>query len=346
MKHGFTVGGFQRHLLGIAVAAACCVSAQAQILINGAGATFPAPIYTKWFSEFRSVDSSANINYQAVGSGSGINQVTSGTVDFGATDGPMTDEQIAKAKIKVLHFPTVLGAVVPTYNVPGVTKELNFTPEVLAGIYLGKITKWNDPAIAAANKGVQLPSEAITTVHRADASGTTYVWTDYLSSVSPEWKGGPGKGASVSWPGNGLASKGNDGVTGLVKNQKFSIGYVELVYAVKNKLPYGKVKNQAGDFILADLKSVTEAAAGAAKSIPADFRVSIVNAPGKGAYPISTFTWLLIPETITDAQKKAVLTGFLKWELTKGQDYAEALDYARLPKEVVAKELKAIALIK
>ncbi len=346
MKLRFTTGGLQRCSMGIAVAAAFCVSTHAQILINGAGATFPAPIYTKWFSEYRSVDSSANINYQAVGSGSGINQVTNGTVDFGATDGPMTDKQIADSKIKVLHFPTVLGAVVATYNIPGITGDLSFTPQALAGIYLGKITKWDDPAIAASNKGVKLPSENITVVHRADASGTTYVWTDYLSSVSPEWKAGPGTGASVKWPGNTLASKGNDGVTGLVKNQKFSIGYVELVYAAKNKLPYAKVQNKAGEFVLADLKSVTEAAAGAAKSMPADFRVSIVNAPGKGVYPISTFTWLLIPETISDAQKKKVLVGFLKWAITKGQDYVEALDYARLPKEVVAKELKAISLIK
>jgi len=345
MKIGFTVGGLQRCSVSIAAAAVLCVSAHAQILINGAGATFPAPIYTKWFSEFRSVDSSANINYQAVGSGSGINQVTNGTVDFGATDGPMTDKQIADAKIKVLHFPTVLGAVVPTYNIPGVTGEIKFTPEALAGIYLGKITKWDDPAIASVNKDLKLPSENITTVHRADGSGTTYVWTDYLSAVSPEWKAGPGTGTSVKWP-NGLASKGNDGVTGLVKNQKFSIGYVELVYAAKNKLPYGRVKNSAGNFVLADLHSVTEAAAGAAKSMPADFRVSIVNAPGKGAYPISTFTWLLIPETISDAQKKQVLVGFLKWALTKGQDYVEALDYARLPKEVIAKEMKEISLIK
>ncbi len=346
MKLGFTVGGLQGCAVGIAAAAALCVGAYAQILINGAGATFPAPIYTKWFSEYRSVDSSANINYQPVGSGSGINQVTGGTVDFGATDGPMTDKQIADAKIKVLHFPTVLGAVVATYNIPGITAEIKFTPAALAGIYLGKITKWDDPAIASVNKDLKLPSENITVVHRADASGTSYVWTDYLSSVSPEWKAGPGTGASVKWPGNTLASKGNDGVTGLVKNQKYSIGYVELVYAAKNKLPYGKVQNKSGEFVLADLKSVTEAAAGAAKAMPADFRVSIVNAPGKGAYPISTFTWLLIPETISDPQKKKVLVGFLQWALTKGQDYVEALDYARLPKEVVAKELKAISQIK
>lgn len=345
MKLGFTVGGLQRCAVGITAAATLCISAHAQMLINGAGATFPAPIYTKWFSEYRSVDSSANINYQAVGSGSGITQVTNGTVDFGATDGPMTDKQIADAKIKVLHFPTVLGAVVPTYNIPGITGEIKFTPQALAGIFLGTITKWDDPAIASANKDLKLPSENITTVHRADGSGTTYVWTDYLSSISPEWKAGPGTGTAVKWP-NGLASKGNDGVTGLVKNQKFSIGYVELVYAAKNKLPYGKVQNKAGEFIAADLHSVTLAAAGAATTMPADFRVSIVNAPGKGVYPISSFTWLLIPETITDAQKKKVLVGFLKWAITKGQDYVEALDYARLPKEVVTKEMKAISLIK
>jgi len=345
MKLGFTVGGLPRYAMGIAAAATLCVSAQAQILINGAGATFPAPIYTKWFSEYRKVDSSANINYQPVGSGTGINQVTSGMVDFGATDGPMNDKQIADAKIKVLHFPTVLGAVVPIYNIPGITSNLSFTPQALAGIYLGKITKWDDPAITATNKGVKLPSENITTVHRADGSGTTYCWTDFLSTVSPEWKAGPGKATSVKWP-NGLASKGNDGVTGLVKNQNFSIGYVELVYAVENKVLYAKVQNKEGEFILADVHSVTLAAAGTAKSMPADFRVSIVNAPGKGAYPISTFTWLLIPETISDAQKKKVIVGFLKWAITKGQDYAEALEYARLPKEVVAKELKAISLIK
>jgi phosphate transport system substrate-binding protein len=346
MKLGFTVEGLQRCSVGMAVAAAVCVSAHAQILINGAGSTFAAPLYTKWFSEYRSVDSSANLNYQAVGSGSGITQVTNGTVDFGATDGPMTEKQIADAKVKVLHYPTALGGVVPTYNIPGLSGEIKFTPQALAGIYLGKITKWDDPAIASVNKGLKLPSENITVVHRADASGTTYVWTDYLSSVSPEWKAGPGIGASVKWPGNPLASKGNDGVTGLVKNQKFSIGYVELIYAAHQKIPYGSVQNKAGEFILADLKSVTEAAAGAAKAMPADFRVSIVNAPGKGAYPISSFTWLLIPETIPDPQKKKVLVGLLKWAITKGQDYTESLDYAPLPKEVVAKEVKAISLIK
>ncbi|MGA7414538.1 MAG: phosphate ABC transporter substrate-binding protein PstS [Bryobacteraceae bacterium] len=346
MKLGSTIGGLQRCAVGITAAAALCLSAHAQILINGAGSTFAAPLYTKWFSEYRSVDSTANINYQAVGSGSGITQVSNGTVDFGATDGPMTDKQIADAKIKVLHFPTALGGVVPTYNIPGLTGEIKFTPQALAGIYLGKITRWDDPAIASVNKDLKLPSENITVVHRADGSGTTYVWTDYLSSISPEWKAGPGVGTAVKWPGNTLASKGNDGVTGLVKNQKFSIGYVELIYAAKQKIPYGRVQNKAGEFILADLKSVTEAAAAAAKVMPADFRVSIVNAPGKGVYPISSFTWLLIPQTIADPQKKAIIVGVLKWAITKGQDYTEGLDYAPLPKEVVAKELKAISLIK
>ena len=304
------------------------------------GATFPAPIYTKWFSEYHNVDSSVNINYQAVGSGSGINQVSSGTVDFGATDGPMSDKQIAEGKIKVLHFPTVLGAVVLTYNIPGVTTDLNFTPAAIAGIYLGKISKWDDPAIANANKGVKLPSESIIVVHRADASGTTYVFTDYLSAVSPEWKGGPGKGATVNWPGNALASKGNDGVTGLVKNQKFSIGYVELVYAV-NKLPYAKVQNKDGNFVLADLKSVTEAAAGAAKAMPADFRVSIVDAPGKDAYPISTFTWLLIPSHFSDAAKGKAIVRLPTLGHHKGTRRSRVTGLCQLPAAVVTQGVEA-----
>jgi phosphate transport system substrate-binding protein len=331
----------------VACAAAAVVlafPAYGQVLINGAGATFPAPIYTKWFSEYRNVDSSANINYQAVGSGAGINQVTSGIVDFGASDMPMADDQLSKAKVKVLHFPTVMGAVVATYNVPGVTTSLNFTGEVLAGIFLGKITMWNDQQITKINPGVALPAEKITTVHRADSSGTTFAFTDYLSSASPEWKAGPGKGSSVNWPG-GLASKGSDGVTGLVKNQKNSIGYVDLIYAVHNKLQYGKVKNKAGEFVEGNLTSVTAAAA-AAKKMPPDFRVSIVDQPGKGVYPISTFTWLLIPEEISDPAKKKVLVGFLKWMVDKGQTYAEALDYAQLPKSIVAQEQKAIDKIK
>jgi len=271
--------------------------------------------------------------------------VTDGTVDFGATDGPMNDDQLKAYQDKhgfpILHFPTVLGAVVPTYNVPGVSNALNFTPEALAGIYLGKITKWNDPAIAGANKGVNLPANDIIVVHRSDGSGTTYCWTDYLSKISEEWNGKVKKGTSVNWP-VGLGGKGNEGVTGLVKQTPNSIGYVELIYATQNNIPYGAVKNTAGAFVKADLKSVSEAAAGAAKSMPDDFRVSITNAPGKDAYPISTFTWLLIPEKISDAGKRDSIKGFLKWMLADGQSYTEQLSYAKLPKEVVEKEKKAI----
>jgi phosphate transport system substrate-binding protein len=336
----------RKYLFCGALALTMSFVAQAQMLINGAGATFPAPIYTKWFSDYASVDTSIHINYQPQGSGAGINQVTSGTVDFGATDGPMTDEEISKGKIKVLHFPTVMGAVVATYNIPGVTVQLNFTQEALVGIFLGKITKWNDPAIASANKGVKLPNESITVAHRADSSGTSFVFTDFLSTASPEWASpkGPGKGKSVNWP-VGLASKGNDGVTGLVKQQPNSIGYVDQIFAVTNKLLFGKIQNKAGQFIQPSSDSVAAAAASTAKAMPADFRISIVNAPGKDAYPISTFTWLLIPAEIQDATKKKALVGFLNWMLTKGQDSVESLDYVRLPKEVVAKEQKAISLI-
>jgi phosphate transport system substrate-binding protein len=319
--------------------------------INGAGATFPNPIYSKWFDEYHKKFSNIAINYQSQGSGAGIKQVTEGTVDFGASDGPMNDEQLKAYQDKhgsgILHFPTVLGAVVPTYNIPGVTADLNFTPEALAGIFLGKITKWNDPVIADANKGVKLPAEDIVVVHRADGSGTTYCWTDYLSKVSDEWKTKIGKGTSVNWPTSqgSQGSKGSEGVTGTVKNIPNSITYVELIYAESNKIPYGNVKNPAGVFVKASLVSVTAAAAGAAKEMPDDFRVSITNAPGKASYPISTFTWLLIPEKFTDAAKRDAMKGFLKWALADGQNYAEALSYAKLPKEVVAKEVKAISKI-
>ncbi len=319
--------------------------AQNGLLINGAGASFPYPIYSKWFDVYHQKNASINFNYQSVGSGAGIRQVTEGTVDFGASDGPMTDEQIKAFQDKrgsdILHFPTVLGAVVPTYNVPGVSGALNFTPEALAGIYLGKITKWNDPAIAGANAGVKLPAQDIVVVHRSDGSGTTYIWTDYLSKVSDEWKSKVSKSTSVNWP-VGLGGKGNEGVTGLVKQTPDAIGYVELIYAVQNNIPYGTVKNSSGNLVKADLASVTAAAAGAAKDMPADFRVSITNAPGKTAYPISSFTWLLIPSKIQDAGKRDAIKGFLKWMLTDGQSSAEQLSYAKLPKEVVEKELKAI----
>ena len=331
-------------MLLVVLALGGIVWAQNALLINGAGATFPNPIYSKWFNDFHKANGT-QINYQPVGSGAGIKQVTEGTVDFGATDGPMNDEQIKAYRAKngagILHFPTVLGAVVPTYNVPGVNAPLNFTPEALAGIFLGRVSKWNDPTIANANKGVNLPGNDIVVIHRSDGSGTTYIWTDYLSKVSGDWKDKVSKGTSVNWP-VGLGGKGNEGVTGLIKQTPNSIGYVELIYAAQNKVPYGAVKNSAGTFVSADLASVTEAAAGAVKTMPEDFRVSITNAPGKTAYPISSFTWLLIPEKFKDAGKRDALKKFLSWAITDGQGSAENLSYAKLPKEVVDKELKAI----
>ncbi|HEV3420434.1 MAG TPA: phosphate ABC transporter substrate-binding protein PstS [Candidatus Acidoferrum sp.] len=333
--------------LAVGVLALCAiVLADNALLINGAGATFPYPIYSKWFDVYHTKNPNFQFNYQSVGSGAGIKQVTEGTVDFGATDGPMNDDQLKAFQDKhsgvgILHFPTVLGADVPTYNIPGVTGALNFTPEALAGIFLGKVTKWNDPAIAGSNKGLTLPAADIIVVHRSDGSGTSYIWTDYLSKVSEEWKSKVSKGTSVNWP-VGLGGKGNEGVTGLVKQTPNSIGYVELIYAVQNNIPYGSVKNSSGNFVKADLASVTAAAAGAAKSMPDDFRVSITDAPGKNAYPISSFTWLLIPQKFQDATKRDAIKGFLNWMLGEGQDSVETLSYAKLPKEVVAKEKKAI----
>lgn len=335
-------------LLLVVLALGGITLAQNALLINGAGATFPNPIYSKWFDEYHKANPTIAINYQSVGSGAGIKQATDGTVDFGASDGPMSDEQLKAYSDKhgsgILHFPTVLGAVVPTYNIPNVSASLNFTPEALAGIFLGRITKWNDPAIAGPNKGVNLPAEDIVVVHRSDGSGTTYVFTDYLSKVSDDWKNKVSKGTSVNWP-VGLGGKGNEGVTGLVKQTPNSIGYVELIYAANNNIAYGAVKNADGVFLKADLAGVSEAAAGAAKNIPDDFRVSITNAPGKKAYPISTFTWLLIPAKISDAAKRDAIKGFVKWAITDGQKFNEDLKYAKLPKEVVAKELKAIGSI-
>jgi phosphate transport system substrate-binding protein len=332
-------------LLLVVLALAGMVWAQGALLINGAGATFPYPIYSKWFDEYHKKFTNVQINYQSVGSGAGIKQVTEGTVDFGASDAIMNDDQLKAYADKhgsgILHFPMVLGAVVPIYNVPGVNSALNFTPEALAGIFLGRVTKWNDPAIASANKGVNLPANDIVVVHRSDGSGTTYIWTDYLSKVSSDWNTKPGKGASISWP-VGLGGKGNEGVSGLIRNTPNSIGYVELIYAVQTKIEYASVKNSSGDFVKADFGSVSAAAAGAAKDMPDDFRVSITNAPGKGAYPISSFTWLLIPAKFSDAGKRDAMKGFIKWGITDGQSYAENLSYAKLPKEVVAKELKAI----
>ena len=335
-------------ILLVALALAGILWADTALSINGAGATFPYPMYSKWFDEYHKKNPNIQINYQSIGSGGGIKQVTEGTVDFGATDGPMNDEQLKAFQEKhgsgILHFPTVLGAVVPTYNIPGVEASLNFTPEALAGIFLGKITKWNDPAITDANKGIKLPANEIVVVHRAESSGTTYVWTDYLSKVSDEWKTKVGKGAAVNWP-VGLGAKGNEAVTGTVKNTPNSVGYVELIYAEANKIPYGSVKNAAGVFVKASLAAVSAAAAGAAKEMPDDFRVSITNAPGKDAYSVASFTWLLIPEKFSDAAKRDALKGFIKWMLADGQTYAENLSYAKLPKEVVAMELKAIEKI-
>jgi phosphate transport system substrate-binding protein len=316
--------------------------------INGAGATFPNPIYQQWFGEFKMAHPDVSVNYQSLGSGAGIRQLTEGTVDFGASDLPMTDDQLKAMvdarKPKPLHFPTVLGAVVLTYNVPGVTGDLNLTPEAIGGIYLGTVTKWNDPKIASANPGVKLPAKDIEVVHRSDGSGTSYIFTDYLSKISPEWKSKVGVNASVSWP-LGLGGKGNEGVTGLVKQTPNSIGYVELIYAVQQKMPVAIVKNAAGKFVKPSFESVTAAAAGV-KDMPDDFRVSITNEMGPGAYPISSFTWLLIPSEIKDPAKKKAITEFLTWMLSTGQKDCEGLSYAQLPKAVVAKEQKQIALIK
>lgn len=318
--------------------------AEGQVLLNAAGATFPYPIYSKWFDVYHQAHSNVQINYQSIGSGGGIRQLLDKTVDFGASDGPMNDDQLKQANVPILHFPTVLGAAVPSYNVSGVSTDLNFTPEALAGIFLGKVTKWNDPAIAGANPGVKLPGDDIVVVHRSDGSGTSYIWTDYLSKVSPDWQTKVGKGTSVNWPA-GLGGKGNEGVSALIQQTPGALGYVELIYAVQNKIPYGKVKNSSGAFVKADLASVSAAAAATAKFMPDDFRVSITNPEGKAAYPIASFTWLLIPSKFSDAAKRDVVKDFLKWMMTDGQQYCDALAYARLPKEVVAKEMKAIAKI-
>ncbi len=318
------------------------VLADGPLLINGAGATFPYPIYSKWFDEYAKIHPDVRINYQSIGSGGGIRQASELMVDFGATDGPMNDDQLSKAKVKLLHFPTVLGAVVPTYNIPGVKGSLDFTPQALAGIYLGTITQWNDPEIAKANPKTKLPDKLIIVVHRSDGSGTTYTFVDYLSKVSSDWEQKVGRGTSVNWP-VGLGGKGNEGVAGLVKQTPYSIGYVELIFAAQNNLPFGAVQNSAGRFVKADLQAVSAAAA--AKNMPADFRVSITHSPGSDAYPISTFTWLLIPEKISDPKKGKAIVGFLQWMLKDGQNYAPKLLYAPLPKEVVGMEEQAIAKI-
>ena len=315
----------------------------AQTKLNGAGATFPYPIYSKWFNQYHQEHPEIEINYQSIGSGGGIRQVTAGTVDFGASDGPMSDQQLADAKKKIIHLPTVLGAVVPAYNIPGFKGELKFTPEVIAGIYLGKITTWNDPAIAKANPGVSRPGQSIIVVHRSDGSGTTYIFTDYLSKVSNEWRDSVGKNTSVKWP-TGLGAKGNEGVAGMVRQMDGAFGYVELIYAVQNNITFGSVKNAAGVFVKASLDSTTAAAA-SMKSMPADFRVSITNAPGKDAYPIASFTWLLVPADWKDKTKEKVIVDFLSWMLEQGQTMTADLNYAPLPDSVKQKEREAIKAI-
>ncbi|MGA3090838.1 MAG: phosphate ABC transporter substrate-binding protein PstS [Terriglobales bacterium] len=311
-----------------------------QTTLNGAGATFPYPMYSKWFNEYNKLHSDVQINYQSIGSGGGIRQVLNGTVDFGASDTPMTDEQLKEAKTKILHIPTVLGAVVPAYNVEGVSGEIKFTPEALAGIFLGKISSWNDPAIAKANPGVSLPQQRINVVYRAEGSGTTFIFTDYLSKISSDWSNTVGKGPSVKWP-VGMAGKGNEGVAGQIRQQPGSIGYIELIYAVENKITYGSVRNAAGNFVKASLEGVTEAA-GSVKTMPADFRVSITNAPGKTAYPISSFTWLLIPVQNKDPKKGKILADFLEWMVVDGQKMTNQLSYAPLPASVAEKVKVAI----
>jgi len=337
-----------RKLVLLLVCAILALPAVGQMRLNGAGATFPNPIYSKWFSEYHKLHPDVEINYQSIGSGGGIRQVTEATVEFGASDMPMTDAQLkeaeAKLKTKVLNLPTVLGAVVPAYNIPGVTEELKFTPQLLADIFLGKISNWSDPAISKVNAGVKLPNQEIVIVHRSDGSGTTFIWTDYLSKVSPEWKAEVGANTSVKWP-KGLGGKGNEGVAGSIRQLPGSIGYVELIYALQNKIPYGSVQNAAGAFMKASLESVTAAAASAPK-MPADFRVSITNSPGKDAYPISSFTWLLIPQQAKDPAKGKILADFLNWMVTDGQKMTESLSYAPLPENVAAKEKEVIKLVK
>ncbi len=329
----------------VAIAAAGAALFAQTIQINGAGATFPNPIYSKWFSEYNKLHSNVQINYQPIGSGGGIRQITNQTVFFGASDGPMTAEQLKAAPGPILHFPTVLGGVVPVYNIPNVRAELKFDGQLLADVYLGKVTRWNDPAIVKLNAGVNLPATDITVVHRSDGSGTTYIWVDYLSKISPEFKKRVGVNTSVNWPA-GVGGKGNEGVAGLVSQTPGAIGYVELIYALQNKINYGSVQNMAGEFVRASVESVTAAAAAAAGQMPADFRVSITNAPGKGVYPISSFTWLLLYESPKDKTQAKTMVEFMKWALGEGQKFCAGLGYAPLPANVVKLELDALARIK
>jgi phosphate transport system substrate-binding protein len=333
-----------KKFLALAGAALLATGVAAATQIDGAGATFPYPIYSKWFSEYNKLHPDVQINYQSIGSGGGIRQLTNETVFFGASDGPMTEEQLKAAPGHVMHFPTVLGGVVPVYNIPDFHSELRFSGTTLANIYLGKITKWNDAAIAAENPGVSLPATDIAVVHRSDGSGTTYIFCDFLSKVSPEWKSQVGVATSVQWPG-GVGGKGNEGVSGLVSQTPGAIGYVELIYALQNKIPFGAVKNHDGVYLKASLDSVTAAAAGAGANMPPDFRVSITNAPGKNAYPISSFTWLLLYQNPKDKAKSQTMIHFVKWALTDGQKYCADLGYAPLPAAVVKMEMAALGKI-
>jgi phosphate transport system substrate-binding protein len=318
--------------------------AAAQVLMNGAGATFPYPLYSKWFDVYTKVNTSVRFNYQSIGSGGGIKQLLNRTVDFGASDAPMSDAQLGQATDPILHFPTVLGAVVITYNVPGLSGKLKLTGSVVADIYLGKISKWNDPALGNLNPGVTLPDQAIVVCHRSDGSGTSFIFTDYLSKVSEDWSKEPGKGTSVKWP-TGLGGKGNEGVTALVQQTPGAMGYVELIYAINNKLPFATLKNHDGAWVDASLQGVTAAAAADASQMPADFRVSITDAPGKDSYPLSSFTYLLVYTHQADATKGKALVAFLRWMLTDGQQYAPALQYAPLPSALVGREQAQIQKI-
>jgi phosphate transport system substrate-binding protein len=333
------------HLTAAALSLAGATLVAQNIQINGAGATFPAPIYTKWFAEYNKRHSNIRINYQPLGSGAGIRQITERTVFFGATDGPMTQEQLLAAPGKILHLPTVLGAVVPVYNVPGLAQDLKFSGPVLANIYLGRITKWNDAAIAALNPGVSLPGSDIVVAHRSDGSGTTYIWVDYLSKVSPDFKKTVGVGTAVKWP-VGIAAAKNDGVAAIVKQTPGALGYVELIYALQTKTPYGLVQNMNGKFVKASHESVTAAAAAAAKQMPADYRVSITNAPGDAVYPIASFTWMLFYQDPKDKTQAKAMVDFMKWALTDGQKMAGAMGYAPLPANVIDMEMKTLATIK
>jgi phosphate transport system substrate-binding protein len=330
--------------LGAALLLVTPLAAQ-NLQINGAGATFPYPIYSKWFSEYNRIHPNIQINYQAIGSGGGIRQLSNETVFFGASDGPMTNDQILAAPSMILHFPTVLGGVVPVYNIPGVSAELRFTGKVLADIFMGKITKWNDPAIVGLNAGVNFPSTDITVVHRSDGSGTSYIFADYLAKVSPDWKKGVGVATSLNWP-TGVGGKGNEGVSGLVKQTPGAIGYVELIYALQNNISYGSVQNLAGEFVRASVETVTNAAAAASgKSMPADFRVSITNAQGQNVYPISSFTWMLFYQNAKDKARAWAMVDFMHWALTDGQKFAPELGYAPLPAAVVTLEMEALKKI-